>query len=132
MLIKDFKGIIYRKVGVFESRKYIGQKSIKRSSRLQMYYKINRLYFFLNSKENICVLKSLFNNVAGFPFVLTLKQRLQHRFFSVDFAKFLVTFFCHAPANCSYSLSHVTSYLNISKTNTIKNLFNKQKQILHS
>ena len=126
MLIKDFKGIICRKVGVFESRKYIGQKSINKSSRLQMFYKIG--LFFFNSKENMCL--CLFNNVAGFPFVITLKQRLQHRCFSVDFAKFLGTFFCSAPANCFYSLSHVTSYLNISKTNTMKNLFNKLKQII--
>ena len=46
------------------------------------------------SKENICVGVSFFSKVAGFQLYY---KRLQHRCFSVKFAKFLRTFFYRIP-----------------------------------
>ena len=39
------------------------------------------------------MLESLFNNVTGLKASKFIKKRLQHRYFLVKFAKFLITFF---------------------------------------
>ena len=58
---------------------------VQRCSVKQVFLKISK-----NLQENICVKRAFFSKVAATPATL-LEKRVWHRFFPVNFAKFLRT-----------------------------------------
>ena len=59
-----------------------------RTSRPEVFCKKGVVRNFSNSQENTCA-RVFFNKVAGLKPANLLKKRLRHRYFSVNFAKFL-------------------------------------------
>ena len=63
-------------------------KKVKSSSRSQMFFKIG-LIKISKFHRKTSVLEALFNDAAGLQASNFMKERLQHRWFLVKFAKFL-------------------------------------------
>ena len=100
-----------RESGIYsESTKIYGRLSIwYKNRRVSRRCSIKKVFLEIsqNSQENTCTRVSFFNKVAGLRPVTLLKERVWHRCFPVNFAKFVEHLFLQNTSGSCFWQKHV-------------------------